>query len=92
MPVPGSPTVESSHGESNRRRKSCLDINSVLFAIKPADHFGKFGSPRGEAHCESYHRHRFPVVIHLEKDSLRNGMSTVKSETVIHSLFGGGLS
>ena len=34
----------------------------------------------------------FRTVVHLEEDGIRNGMSTVKSERVIHSLFEGGLS
>jgi hypothetical protein len=42
--VPGRPTEESSHGESDRRRAGCLDIISVLFRVDLADHFGNFGS------------------------------------------------
>ena len=37
------------HRESDRRRTGCLVINSVLFAVDPADYFGKFGSKREEA-------------------------------------------
>ena len=83
---------KSSHGESGRKRTSCLVIISVLFTGDPADHFGKFGSPLEEVDNDSYYRHSFPVALHLEDDSIRNGMSSVKSERVIHSLFGGGLS
>ena len=91
MPVPGRPTEESSHGESDRRRAGYLIISSVPFAVDPAEHFGKFGSPQ-EGDCDSYYRHMFRTVVHLEEDGIRNGMSTVKSERVIHSLFEGGLS
>jgi hypothetical protein len=77
VPVLGRSTEESSHGESNRRRTGCLVINSVLFAVDPADHFGKFESQREEADCDSYYRHSLPVVVHLEEEGIRNGMLTV---------------
>jgi hypothetical protein len=48
MPVSGRQTEESSHGETDRRRKGYLVVNSVLFRVDPADHFGKFGSEREE--------------------------------------------
>jgi len=53
------------------------------------ERFGKCGSQREEADRVSYYRHRFPVVVHLEEDGMRNGMSTLKSERVIHSLLEG---
>jgi len=76
VPVCGRATEESNHGESDRRRTECLVINSVLFAVDPAEHFGKFGSQREEPDRDSYNRHRFTVVIHLEEDGIVNGMST----------------
>ena len=42
----------------------------------------------GKADSESYYRHRFLTVVRLEED----GIKPVKSERVIHSSFGGGLS
>ena len=77
VPVSGRPTDESSHGESDRRRTECLVINSVPFAVDPEEHFVKFGSQREEADRVRYNRHRLPVVVHLDKDGIRNGMSTV---------------
>lgn len=53
-----------------------LVFNSVLFEFDPADHFGKFGSKLEEVDCESYYRHRFPAVIHLEDNVVRSGMAT----------------
>jgi len=53
-----------------------LVINSVLFGFHPADHFGKFGSKLEEADCESSYRHRFPAVVHLEDNVVRNGMAS----------------
>ena len=47
VPVSGRPMEESSHGERDRRRTGCLVINSVLFGVDFADHFGKFGSQLG---------------------------------------------
>ena len=80
VPVSGRPTEESSHGESDRRRTGCLIISSVLFAVDPADHFRKFGSQQEEADRVTYYRHSFPVVVYLEEDGIRNGVSTFKSE------------
>ena len=92
VPVPGRPTEECGQQESDRRSTGCLVINSVLFAVDPAEHIGKCGSQREEADRVKYCRHRFPVVAHLEEEGIRNGMSTVKFERVIHSLLGGGVS
>ena len=92
VPGTGRTTEEFSHGESDRRRAGCLFINSVLFAVDPADHFVKFGSQLEEADRGSCYRHRLLTVVHLEEGSIRNGISCVKSERVIPSLFGGSLS
>jgi len=78
---------ESSQQESDRRRTGCLVINSVLFAVDPADNFGKCGRQREEVDCDGLYRNRFLTVVHLEKDRIRNGMSTVKSGMLIHSVF-----
>jgi hypothetical protein len=56
VPVSGRPTKESSLGESDRRGGR-LDINSVLFRVDLADHFGNFGSQREEVDHDSYYRH-----------------------------------
>lgn len=72
VPVPGRPTEGSVNGESDRRRTDCLIINSVLFAVDPAEQFGKFGCQWEEADHVKYYRHRFPVVIHLDEDGIRN--------------------
>ena len=66
-----NPTMERATEE-----EQCLVINSVLFAVDPAEHFGKFGSQWEEADCDSYNRHRFTVIVHLEEDGIVNGMST----------------
>jgi hypothetical protein len=70
-------TEKYCHGESDRRRAGCLVTNSVLFAVDPADYFVKFGGQLEEADHGSYYRHRLLTVIHLEKDCIRNGMSSV---------------
>jgi len=59
VPVSGRPTEESSLGESDRRRAGCLNINSVLFGVDLADHFGNFGSQREEVVHDSYYTQRF---------------------------------
>jgi hypothetical protein len=56
VPVSGRPMEESSLGESDRRRAGCL-INSVLFGVDLAEHFGNFGSQREEVIYDSYYRH-----------------------------------
>jgi len=81
-----------SHGDRDRRRTGCLVINSVLFTVDPAEYIGKCGSQQEEVDCDGLYRNRFLSVAHLEEEDIRNGMSTVKSERVIHSLLGGGLS
>jgi hypothetical protein len=58
VPGSGRPMEESSLGESNRRA-GCLDINSVLFGVDLADHFGNFGSQQEEVIHDSYYRHLF---------------------------------
>jgi hypothetical protein len=42
LPLSGRPTEISSHGESDRRGTECLVINSDMFGVDPAYHFGKF--------------------------------------------------
>ena len=84
--------LENQWKNLDRRRTGCLVKDSVLFAVDPADNFGKCGSQWEEVDCDSLYRNRFLTVVHLEKDRIRNGMSTVKSGMVMHSVFGGGFS
>jgi hypothetical protein len=68
MPVSGRTTEESNIEENDRSRAGCLDINSVLFGVDLADHFGNFGSQREEVVHYSYYRYMFRTVVHLEEN------------------------
>jgi len=63
--------------ERATEEEQAVSLSTQLFAVDTADHFGKFGSQREEADCDSYYRHSFPVVVHLEEEDIRNGMLTV---------------
>ena len=78
---------ESSHGESNWRRTECLIINSTLFSGDSSDHFSKSESKWEETDHESYYRYRFPTVVPLETDGIRNRMPTYQFWQGITPLF-----
>ena len=88
VPGPGRPTEESSLAESDRRRAGCIDINSFLFGIDLADHFGNFGRQGKKWSMIAITDTCSKQLDILKKTAFEMGCHYVKSERVMHSLRG----